>query len=1148
MQALHRIILLSILLSIALPLASATKTNLPKVSIVATQGLEALINKDMEAFMSTSPSKLPTMGDLGQLSTRYEVVSEDNQTRQAKGVKLGDTGLAKNELNASKSEDNIIFTGRSNDSNQNKGNPKLKRANALRNRPKKPLLMSRRDRLNVVVREISVREIVYLLVYAFFFMFVIEISMLIVFFFKQNRSYVANHMTLNFFCMLGQTINNIVYYVKKDEFSIKDYSLWYECVIFLLFGVQLYLGHVLNQKLLSRVLVKKIFVLRLLHRLCGVTIYLGTKTHIFLINFFLFYNNHTNLFYILTAVGVSFYVALYLLFFLCLLDVRHYQFDGPYLKDTSKEASAFREMLRNIENGDFEPPNLRESFVMAADNIEDNFKVLKNSPVEDYTQIPTETNELPLKCPHSGIKTSDLDLELNEDPRCPRNVNKEPNGKYMLSDALTESSERGRRDELFFGGKMNTKVNILQPEAEEDIENPLGRDADHLVNPVFPWFMLEDKIFDLRNLRHPKGMYILYGLVYKDITREMYGLKSMRFENKNEKYVKNLRHAHVNRTYHLIKEHCIGSIDTNKNLIVRDKNRDALAKIKKDLRVEKRKMSEKRASLRDDERSINSGNLSRSSYGSRRSLESVGVSSTRNFMEYYDQSGMQNVYSSSWRVHSAASLGTRMSVHFVYSKEGEYLLNMKNYWFRNFGKYYLLKLGDQKQFYYICMASHPKYLARKYLNYALSDCTLLNLLFLRADGFSQDLMERYLGINLLEIAGQYRQKFVGSEMLLANAESDNALQVLNSILPSGAKLGTATPKKIQLLEAAFDLCRETENETPDEISTLDTPMSQYIPLIESPMNRVSKTLNILKKSKEFELKSGLGLGLNLSSFTSKKVLFVAKDSGIIPLLDFIETILQLRVMQVERLARQMKLSRNEKTTFADMEDELELRLKFVRMKVDEMKDRLGIPGLYSDFTKETVRPFDEEYAMSFPNHPEFRIYWQLSSSALAESATQAVFYTLGLTALKEFELVDALARKLTQIVCPERVALANSEVPEDLLSMSENSEISYDSQKSVSFDCAQTESVGWYDSNTCELDVETPLTAVVVNSTRDLRNEFVFGSGVVRCIGKEVEGLKNIAKEVGFADIEKFVLSGDNKFVNRVLSKSKVPLKYITIL
>ena len=933
----------------------------------------------------------------------------------------------------------------------------------------------------------KVADTVYLLVYVFFFMFVIEISMVIVFFFKQNRNYIANHMTLNFFCMLGQTINNIVYYSKKSDFEIEEWSFWFEMFIILLFVLQILIGNMLNKRLLNPKLVKRIFILRLIHRLCGYTIYLGTKGHIFYINYSMFYHEYQTVFYILSTMGVLFYVMFYLTFFFCLLDVRHYEFNGPFLVDTSKQGKVLKEMLINIENGDFEQPNKADNFRMNLGNFRGSGG-----------------------CPFSQ-------------------------GKLGLNSI----------DNEFFGMGKKMNLKILSSKDEEDIETGQIQIDEHNVNPVIPWFMLEDKIFDLRNLRHPKGLYILYGLSYQDITREIHGLKAMRFENKDESFFKYLKHCHVNRTFHLIKDHCIGFIDTNKHLIVRNKSKKLLQKVKQEIKLQKANAHENRDQLQQDLVAAGDGRKSyrsQSSYGSGSSSSVMGFSP--NIMNFLDKHSLKNKYSKNWEVHSKMNFGKKATVYWIWTRDHDYLLNMKNYWIRNFGKYFFLKKGDLKQYHYICMAAHPKYLVRKYLTLAMSSQSMLNWLFLRMPPSVQNLTRCYLGFNLMGMGEEYSTRFLSHDDFDDDPDSTDSLSMLRRLLRPDQPLELVPPAEVNLLKGNFVKNSQVKHEIPDEIASLDTPLSQFIPLIQTPINKVPQSRNILDLKTNFELKSGLGLGLSISNFSNKKILFAVRDTGIIPVLDFMEVLLQVRILQLKSLISDHQRRAGNDQIYLDEQNRINARMDFVRRKVDQFKAEAKVPGEESDFTYESIRPFDAEYLLTFSNRPEFRIYWELN--LFTNDAQQSLYEYLGLQILKELEVVDRMVVELSDAVddfdsIPPGIQELNEsqEIATDLNDEYTESELEpKESQERVALEEEHFES----------MYAPQLLKKFVINTPNKLKKQFQWEGDLVQVINRDVGNLEQVLETVEMKDIQRLILSGSDQFCSKILKKSPMPLSYVTVL
>lgn len=79
--------------------------------------------------------------------------------------------------------------------------------------------------------------------------------------------------------------------------------------------------------------------------------------------------------------------------------------------------------------------------------------------------------------------------------------------------------------------------------------------------------IIEDKVYDISTLRHPKGNYILKDAYGNDITRELLGLKAWRFENKAKSYVKFSKHKHSIRTINFLRKYCIGEFALNDLII-----------------------------------------------------------------------------------------------------------------------------------------------------------------------------------------------------------------------------------------------------------------------------------------------------------------------------------------------------------------------------------------------------------------------------------------------------------------------------------------------------------------------------------------------------------------------------------------------------
>ena len=197
------------------------------------------------------------------------------------------------------------------------------------------------------------------------------------------------------------------------------------------------------------------------------------------------------------------------------------------------------------------------------------------------------------------------------------------------------------------------------------------------------WTLIEDKVIDISSLKHPCGQFVLAKSMFKDITREMYGLKSFHFENRREQLRVPLKHKHYLRTFLELQNHCFGEIDLG------------------DLLVDKR-----------------------GTPGFKTTLEDPNVIESRLTELYADP---KTRASADWRVERIYS-STFSLLCLVHSGE-HVMVNVTNYWLKNFGKYFLMKRSDGSALAsFVSLAFSPKYLSLKKVFYASldSDFTFLH--------------------------------------------------------------------------------------------------------------------------------------------------------------------------------------------------------------------------------------------------------------------------------------------------------------------------------------------------------------------------------------------------------------------------------------
>ncbi len=309
------------------------------------------------------------------------------------------------------------------------------------------------------------------------------------------------------------------------------------------------------------------------------------------------------------------------------------------------------------------------------------------------------------------------------------------------------------------------------------------------------WVIIEDKVFDITGLRHPKGNYILKAIQFKDITREIFGLKEWRFSGNGESKVS--MHRHVARTFEFLKKHCIGEIEFNPVIVSR----------------------------------MNSNKLSVS--GTNSSLDLFD-----NRVNMVDSVKFNRV--NLWSLTYSHAISNDSSIIFVSKKEKDHLVNLSSFWLKNFGKYFFIKNAKgEEDYYYLTLSLSPKYLA---LRKAWQD--QLNFSFLRN-----------LGIQMLSSSNEVSQ--------LSN-------DLMNKVGPG--------------FEGLLDKY--------DEIRDPFIPLFHYRP---------SHGKKIIEDCQEYKINGPVGLGMGFDPNSTKKILIMARDAGILPFADFLEFLGQRSLIELNEM-------------------------------------------------------------------------------------------------------------------------------------------------------------------------------------------------------------------------------------------------------
>jgi hypothetical protein len=217
------------------------------------------------------------------------------------------------------------------------------------------------------------------------------------------------------------------------------------------------------------------------------------------------------------------------------------------------------------------------------------------------------------------------------------------------------------------------------------------------------WVLIEDRLYDITGLRHPKGNYILRAARFHDITREMHGLKSWRFENRDTRYTKTSKHQHVNRTFRFLNTHCIGEIALPGVLMFKN---------------------EKRVS----------GSVSETTSNLEFMGDNTGEVHLRREKRITD-----------WKLGPVFNFsGTNSSGKMLFFEKiaEDVVLNLSSYWNMNYGRYFLVKLADGQCFSsFVILAAVPKYMQARDRWYKQLEIPFLASLASKKSRDCQELME-----------------------------------------------------------------------------------------------------------------------------------------------------------------------------------------------------------------------------------------------------------------------------------------------------------------------------------------------------------------------------------------------------------------------
>jgi len=342
--------------------------------------------------------------------------------------------------------------------------------------------------------------------------------------------------------------------------------------------------------------------------------------------------------------------------------------------------------------------------------------------------------------------------------------------------------------ELEFYSKSRSSSLGQRSKREEACEAPVDQ------RKPIDWVVIEDKVFDITDLRHPKGNYIIKAIKSRDVTRELYGFKGWRFSA--YPYSKYSQHRHSTRTLNFLKNRCIGELTPS----------DAICP----------------------------------SFG----LDIQSESKTETTVDFFKSNLTIEIESrfdrqAGWKITQTYLINEQTKIVLLSKLNNHYVVNLSAHWLSNLGKYFLVRSANGKRdFFYSVFSLSPRY-----LNLRKEWYQKLNVPFIQTiQAYSSFYLKELVELNpVLKTASLFTKNF-------NNAKGD----IKDPFIP----LFVHSPKRLP---------------------------------------------SVIDSSSQLEVGGPYGLGLGFYTNSTKKILIVIKDSGVLPFTDFFEYLSQRALIELTGL-------------------------------------------------------------------------------------------------------------------------------------------------------------------------------------------------------------------------------------------------------
>ena len=375
------------------------------------------------------------------------------------------------------------------------------------------------------------------------------------------------------------------------------------------------------------------------------------------------------------------------------------------------------------------------------------------------------------------------------------------------------------------------------------------------------WFIFENKFYEITNFNHPGGNFILNRIKQKDITKLLYGKKSLIFYNFQTKNYRLIKHKHFYRTFEILKNKCIGPIKTEK--IFKDQANNKTINI-------------------DYNKSINL-------FDSK--LYNIYNKLTK---EKFSKDDFK------YNIYKNFKICEGIYLLFISPKKNEIknnLVYLNNFWVNLMGKYFMLFSENcQRNFFWSVLSYNPNYLRiRERFIRSVSE-----EFFVYCEKFEMGVLREIKKIGDYE-GDEYLSYFypicgdvgeLGGEEELENNFFDKNREFFGEEEENFFKNNSENN----------NLFEEEESSKKNKKNSLKKNNFEIVTKIQN--KKITK--NKINNKTRYQFKGPLGIGMGINSYSTGNYLLIIKNEGILPFIDFFEILIQKCLLKISEKKKKNK--------------------------------------------------------------------------------------------------------------------------------------------------------------------------------------------------------------------------------------------------